>query len=380
VIDAAKCRHGAKARLLDQIFVAGSGGDAYEIADFSAIRVHEIFFVTDGRRLRLSAGMIGRSQVMQKLLERVRAAARIKGSVLVTGETGTGKELVARSIHEMSDRMDTKFVAIDCGAMPEELIESELFGHKRGAFTSALTDKPGLFEEASGGTLFLDEIGNTGRRFQAKLLRALQERQIRRIGDLTTRKVDIRVIAATNCDLTSMVRRGEFREDLFYRLNVFPIHVPPLRRRMEDLPLLVEHILHGRKTVSHDAMMKLQAYAFPGNVRELENIVESAMYVAAGSVIEQDDVVLPHTPFVPSDLGEIVVDNFWESVARPFADRLVTRAYVKEVVRRGLVETNGSYRKLITHFKMPESDYKRFMDFLRRHHCNVDYRQYRKKE
>src|SRR5215475_6199063 len=199
--------------------------------------------------------MIGNSEVMHILREKVKAAARISSSVLVTGESGTGKELVAISIHEHSDRRGGKFVAVDCGALPDELIESELFGHKRGAFTSAVTDKAGLFEEANGGTLFLDEIANTSRRFQAKLLRVLQDRQLRRLGDVTMRKLDLRVIAATNCDLMTMVRRGEFREDLYYRLNVFAIQVPPLRRRMEDVPLLVEHILRGRgKRMSDSAV------------------------------------------------------------------------------------------------------------------------------
>ena len=165
--------------------------------------------------------MIGKSEVMQQLGERIRAAARITGSVLVTGETGSGKELVARSIHQHSGRSTGRFVAVDCGAVPEDLIESELFGFKRGAFTSALADKAGLFEEANGGTLFLDEIANTSRRFQAKLLRALQERQIRRLGDTAFRQLDIRVIAATNRDLRALVARGDFREDLFYRLSVF---------------------------------------------------------------------------------------------------------------------------------------------------------------
>src|SRR5215471_12979527 len=215
--------------------------------------------------------MIGRTEAMLKLFERIRAAAQVAGAVLVMGETGTGKELVARSIHGLSERAKGKFVAVDCGALPEELAESELFGHRRGAFTSAMTDKPGLFEEANGGTLFLDEIGNTSKRFQVKLLRALQERQIRRLGDLTPRKVDIRVIAATNGDLVSMVRSGDFREDLYYRLNVFPIHVPPLRRRIDDVPLLVEYLARGRKAFSDCAIRKLQAYSFPGNVRELEN-------------------------------------------------------------------------------------------------------------
>src|ERR1044071_8786766 len=225
--------------------------------------------------------MIGKSDVMQILRERVRAAARVSSSVLVTGESGTGKELVARAIHEYSERRTKKFIAVDCGALPDDLIESELFGHKRGAFTTAVADKAGLFEEANGGTLFLDEIANTSRRFQAKLLRALQDRQVRRLGDVVMRKLDLRVIAATNCELMPMVRRGDFREDLYYRLNVFPIQVPPLRRRMEDVPLLVEHILRGRKkSVTEAAMKKLMTYSFPGNIRELENVIESAVCTA----------------------------------------------------------------------------------------------------
>src|SRR5262245_50489690 len=218
--------------------------------------------------------MIGQSEVMKQLAERVKAAARVSGAVLVTGETGSGKELVARAIHEYSGRSSGRFVAIDCGAVPEDLIESELFGFKRGAFTSALTDKSGLFEEANGGTLFLDEIANTSRKFQAKLLRALQERQIRRLGDTVLRKLDIRVIAATNRDLRTLVSRGDFREDLYYRLSVFAIQVPPLRNRLDDIPLLVEAMLKGRKQITRDALTKLQLYDFPGNVRELENIVE----------------------------------------------------------------------------------------------------------
>jgi two-component system response regulator AtoC len=323
--------------------------------------------------------MIGRTETMLKLFERIRAASRIAGAVLVIGETGTGKELVARSIHGLGERAKGKFVAVDCGALPEELIESELFGHRRGAFTSAVTDKAGLFEEANGGTLFLDEIGNTSKRFQVKLLRALQERQIRRLGDVVSRKVDIRVIAATNSDLASMVRRGEFREDLYYRLNVFPILVPPLRRRVEDIPLLVEHLARGRKAFSDDAIKKLQGYAFPGNVRELENIVESSVYGSSGEVVEAEDLTLPSDSRF-EERYDIRIDNFWESIARPFADRQITRSHVESVIREGLAATNGSYRRLMAHFKIPDSDYKRFMDFLRRHRCHVDYRQYRKNE
>jgi len=322
--------------------------------------------------------MIGNSEVMRQLGERVKAAARITGSVLVTGETGSGKELVARSVHLHSGRSLARFVAVDCGALPEDLIESELFGFKRGAFTSALADKSGLFEEANGGTLFLDEIANTSRRFQAKLLRALQERQIRRLGDTVFRQLDIRVIAATNRDLRNLVSRGDFREDLYYRLSVFAIQVPPLRNRLDDIPLLVDAMLGGRKRMSREALAKLQLYNYPGNVRELENIIESAVYTATDETIEEAHIVLPNG--APLGMNDILhVENFWDSVARPYADRLITRTHVENVVRRGLQQSHGSYRQLVRLFNLPDSDYKRFMDFLRRHRCNIDYRQYRQK-
>lgn len=317
---------------------------------------------------------------MYMLKEKVRVAARVSSSVLVTGESGTGKELVARAIHEWSDRRAGRFVAVDCGALPDDLIESELFGHKRGAFTTAVADKPGLFEEANGGTLFLDEIANTSRRFQAKLLRVLQDRQLRRLGDVVARKLDLRVIAATNRELMPMVRRGEFREDLYYRLNVFPITVPPLRRRMEDIPLLVEHILKGReKSMGESALAKLMTYNFPGNIRELENIVESAACTSPGSTIEADHITLPLEGEQNWPLEEMIDGDFWECVARPYAERLITKNQVEHLIRQGLERTGGSYKKMLPLFRIPESDYKRFMDFLRRHNCNIDFRGYRRK-
>jgi transcriptional regulator with PAS, ATPase and Fis domain len=316
---------------------------------------------------------------MQTLREKVKAAARVSGSVLVTGESGTGKELVARSIHEHSERRGGKFVAVDCGALPDDLIESELFGHRRGAFTTAVADKPGLFEEANGGTLFLDEIANTSRRFQAKLLRVLQDRQLRRLGDVMMRKLDLRVIAATNCELMTMVRRGEFREDLYYRLNVFPIQVPPLRRRLEDVPLIAEYMLRGRKILRPDAMAKLMQYRFPGNIRELENIVEASVCMAAGDFIEPDDIVLPHEPTHGWPAEEVIIGNFWDTIARPYSERMITKNQVENVIRQGLERTRGSYKKMLPLFRIPESDYKRFMDFLRRHNCNLDFRTFRKK-
>jgi transcriptional regulator with PAS, ATPase and Fis domain len=323
--------------------------------------------------------MIGRSEQMQLLREKVKTAARVSGAVLISGESGAGKELVARAIHDSSNRCRGKFVAVDCGALPDDLIESELFGHKRGAFTTALADKPGLFEEANGGTLFLDEIANTSRRFQAKLLRVLQDKQVRRLGDVAVRALDLRVISATNCELSAMVRKGEFREDLYYRLNVFPITVPPLRRRMEDIPVLAEHLLHSRKGISENAIAKLMGYAFPGNVRELENILEAAVCIASGTTIQAEDIVLPDEPSREQVAEDVITGNFWDSVARPFAERLITRTHMEHLVRQGLQRTRGSYRKMLPLFRLPDTDYKRFMDFLRRHHCIVDFREYRKK-
>ena len=323
--------------------------------------------------------MIGKSEQMQSLKEKVKAAARVFGAVLISGESGSGKELVARAIHEHSERCRDKFVAVDCGALPDDLIESELFGHRRGAFTTAVADKPGLFEEANGGTLFLDEVANTSRRFQAKLLRVLQDKQVRRLGDITMRKLDLRIISATNCELAAMVRRGEFREDLYYRLNVFPIHVPPLRRRVEDIPLLVDHLLHSRKRISDNAIAKLMGYSFPGNIRELENIVEAAVCMVSGSIIHADDILLPSEAPTSQPDEDIIIGNFWESVARPFAERLITRTQMERLVRQGLQRTRGSYRKMLPLFRIPDTDYKRFMDFLRRHHCIVDFREYRRK-
>jgi len=316
---------------------------------------------------------------MQLLREKVKTAAKVSGAVLISGESGAGKELVARAIHDLSSRCGGKFVAVDCGALPDDLIESELFGHKRGAFTTALADKPGLFEEANGGTLFLDEIANTSRRFQAKLLRVLQDKQVRRLGDVAVRTLDLRVISATNCELATMVRKGEFREDLYYRLNVFPIQVPPLRRRMEDLPIIVEHLLHGRKSISEKAIAKLKSYAFPGNIRELENILEAAVCIASGAMIDADDIVLSNEVSQGQLIEDAITGNFWDSIARPFAERLITRTHMEHLIRQGLQRTRGSYRKMLPLFQLPDTDYKRFMDFLRRHHCIVDFREYRKK-
>jgi two-component system response regulator PilR (NtrC family) len=239
--------------------------------------------------------VIGVSEVMASLFEMVRAIAPTSSTVLVTGESGTGKELVARAIHGLSGRAEGPFVSINCGALPDTLLESELFGHVKGAFTDARQGKKGLFEAASGGTLFLDEVGETSPPMQVKLLRALQERRVRPVGGTEEIDVDVRVIAATNAPLEALVEQKRFREDLFYRLQVIPIRTPPLRERREDVPLLAQHFLErfakemGKRVakISSDAMRQLQSYDWPGNVRELENVIERAV------AFETTEAVMP---------------------------------------------------------------------------------------
>ena len=243
--------------------------------------------------------IIGNSPEIRETFRVMRHAASSESNVLVTGESGTGKELVARAIHSNSVRALRKFVIVNCGAIPDGLIESELFGHVRGAFTSAIADKRGLVEEADKGTLFLDEIGELSPPLQVKLLRVLQEGEFARIGDVKPRTVNVRVIAATNKDLKKAIVEKNFREDLFYRLNVIPIEMPPLRRRKDDIPLLVNHFIDKHKSkapekniagIDKDAMQALLNYHFPGNVRELENSIEYAIAFTAGPVVQKDDL------------------------------------------------------------------------------------------
>jgi two-component system nitrogen regulation response regulator NtrX len=245
--------------------------------------------------------LIGHSPQTERLREEIRRAAPTNGRVLIFGENGTGKELVAHLIHQMSLRKEETFVEMNCAAIPEELIESELFGHVKGSFTGAVENKKGKFELADGGTLFLDEIGDMSLRTQAKVLRALQEQKFEPVGSASSVQVDVRVIAATNKDLQSEIRRGAFREDLYFRLAVVPIHVPPLRDRREDVPLLAEHFLlqlaqeYGRrpKRLSAGALAALQAYQWPGNVRELKNTIERLIIMVSDDVLEVSDLPLP---------------------------------------------------------------------------------------
>jgi len=232
-------------------------------------------------------GILGHSRPMQKLFQVLETVVRSSSTILITGETGTGKEVVARAIHHNSARRAHRFVALNCSAIPETLLEAELFGHVRGAFTGAVGARQGRFEQAHRGTLFLDEVGTMSNGLQMKLLRALQEREFERVGDSQTIKVDVRVIAATNSDLAKMVAEGTFREDLYYRLHVIPIQLPPLRDRRDDIPVLVKHFLEkfapgSQMQVVQAAMRALMAYHWPGNVRQLENAVERAVALSAG--------------------------------------------------------------------------------------------------
>jgi two-component system nitrogen regulation response regulator NtrX len=242
--------------------------------------------------------MVGESFAMRQLRDQVEMAAPTNGRVLIYGENGTGKELVARTVHQSSRRRNGPFVEVNCAAIPEELIESELFGHQKGAFTGAVIDKPGRFEQANGGTIFLDEIADMSLKTQAKVLRVLQEQVMERVGGTQRIKVDVRVLAATNKDLPAEIRAGRFREDLFFRLNVIPIFVPPLRDRQDDIPLLAEHFMvlmaaeNGRrpKRLAPEAVGRLQQYGWPGNVRELRNVIERLMIMVPGDTITAQDL------------------------------------------------------------------------------------------
>lgn len=267
------------------------------------------------------AEMVVGSPAMERALEIVRKVARHDSPVLVTGASGTGKELVARILHRESARADETFVPVNCGGIPEQLLESEFFGFVKGAFTGADRDKEGLFEAADGGTLFLDEVGELPMQLQVKLLRALQEGEVRRVGDTETRKVNVRIISATNLDLEEAVENGTFRKDLYYRLAVVPIHLPQLRNRKEEIPRLVQHLLERQRerlgldvsSVDPEAMAVLLEYSWPGNIRELENVIERALVLTEGDTITLEDLPeivrrpAPEGPGVAIDGGDLSV-------------------------------------------------------------------------
>ncbi len=296
-------------------------------------------------------GIVGRSQSMRRLFQMLETVAGATSTILITGETGTGKELVARAIHHNSPRCRHRFVALNCGAIPETLLEAELFGHVRGAFTGAVATRQGRLEQAHRGTLFLDEVGTMSASLQAKLLRALQEREFERLGDSQPVRVDVRVIAATNSNLEQMVEDGTFRKDLFYRLNVIPIHLPPLSERRDDIPLLVKSFIlklsQQHESARHDvvfsqeAMRRLMAHDWPGNIRQLENVVERAMTMTPGrSQIDVGDL--------PADLQTDGDSSSNVDVDLP-EDGMDLQRYVQEIerhlIRSSLERTGGNKRR-----------------------------------
>lgn len=292
-------------------------------------------------------GIVGRSRTMRDLFQLLETVAPTASTILVTGETGTGKEVVARAIHHNSPRRAQRFVAINCSAIPETLLEAELFGHVRGAFTGAIGSRQGRIEQAHRGTLFLDEVGTMSVPIQTKLLRVLQEREFERVGDSNTMKVDVRVIAATNADLHRMVADGTFREDLFYRLNVIPVRLPPLRQRREDIPPLVHHFLQkfcaeGNRpvmTISQAATRALMGYVWPGNIRQLENAIERAVALSGGRA--QVDVL-----DLPPEIQQ-AADEPPTVAGLPFPEEgldfdVFIAGIEREMIRRSLERTNGN--------------------------------------
>jgi two-component system, NtrC family, response regulator AtoC len=327
--------------------------------------LHELSVALEKRRLRSEnaylraqlhdrfslEGMIGRTPPMNRLMELIATVAPSSSTVLITGETGTGKELAARAIHDASPRRSHRFVAINCSAIPESLLEAELFGHVRGAFTGAVANRQGRIEQAHRGTLFLDEVGTMSPGLQSRLLRVLQAREFERVGDSQTIRVDVRVIAATNSDLKKLIESGVFREDLFYRLNVIPVHVPALRDRRADVPLLAQHFLdrlanaasppRPRVTLAQDAQQALMAFCWPGNVRQLENVIERAFALSPGrsqlSVADLPDEVRAAEPLPPPD-DLPIPDEGLEF------DRLVS-SFEHTLIRRALERTGGNKRR-----------------------------------
>ncbi len=272
--------------------------------------------------------IIGEDRAFKDVTLAIQKAAPTDATVLITGESGTGKELFARALHQLSPRKEAPFVAVNCAAIPETLLETELFGHEKGAFTGAVARKPGKFELAHGGTILLDEIAEMGPPLQAKLLRVLQERTFERIGGTTPIRVDVRIIAATNRDLDHQVAVREFREDLFFRLSVFPIHIPPLRQRKKDIPLLAEHFLdvfsrelkRGKMRITGPAIQKLQEYSWPGNIRELQNCIERAVILCDGQTIEGKDVLTVAQPHAGSIADYLNLEGSLPDVRKRAAD------------------------------------------------------------
>jgi two-component system response regulator HydG len=352
--------------------------------------------------------LLGDSAVIDALREEIDYAARCDAKVMITGESGAGKEIVASMIHAGSKRRQRPLVTVNCAALTETLLETELFGHVRGSFTGAYRDHAGVFERANGGTVFMDEIGETTPRMQGLLLRFLETGEIQRVGsdDRAQARVDVRVIAATNRVLLDNVAAKTFREDLYYRLNVIHLRVPSLRDRRQDVPIFIRHFLDvfskqynvERPELSAGALALLTDYGWPGNVRELKNVVERLIVRNRTGVLHPEDlpseIARPEAPVtvraassngspagsVPDVLFDAMVighESFWSVVYAPFMSRDLTRDHLREIVRKGLERTSGNYKLVCELFNMPPQDYKRLLSFLRKYHCHMPFQQFR---
>ena len=346
--------------------------------------------------------LIGNSPLMDDIRQEVQYASRCDAKVLITGESGVGKEVVAALIHAGSGRSGQPLVTVNCAALTDSLLETELFGHVRGSFTDAVRDRTGLLEQAHRGTIFMDEVGETSPRMQGVLLRFLETGEIQRVGsERTDARVNVRVVAATNRNLVEAVAAKAFRDDLYYRLNVIQIHIPPLRERQEDVPKLLDHFLRmfsaqykiAVPAIADDALAALVRYRWPGNIRELKNVAERLVVRGDESRIELRDLpvtVLQPQPVrgrviaAPPSIADILYDrmvkgreSFWSAVYPTFMERDMTRDDLRALVRKGLEETGGSYRILTERFNMPPGDYKRFLNILRKHQCHVAFQEFR---
>lgn len=345
--------------------------------------------------------LVGKSQAIQEIELEIESAARTDAKVLLTGESGVGKEVVAHMIHHASRRRSAPFVPINCAGVPDTLLESELFGHVRGSFTDAHRDKKGWLDQANGGTIFMDEVGEMSVRMQAVLLRFLETGEIQRVGSERSGTIaNVRVISATNRSLITQVADKNFRDDLYYRLNVIHIAIPPLRERREDIKPLLDHFvrlacLTHRLSMPHvldETVTRLESYAWPGNVRELKNVVERLVIRARDGVIPPSDlpkeILFDATRHVqakptvsPADrlFTRMALDGecFWSVVYEPFMARDITRDDLRAVVSRGLEQTRGSYKLLLQLFNVPAGDYKKLLAFLRKHQCHLPFQKFR---
>jgi DNA-binding NtrC family response regulator/tetratricopeptide (TPR) repeat protein len=353
---------------------------------------------TTGLTLDKNRQIVGAHPRMTELFDEIRTVAKVDATVLIYGESGTGKELVAKAIHLHSTRSGRPFVPVNCSAFPPDLVESELFGHAQGAFTGADRARQGLFEATAGGTILLDEISTMPLGLQPRLLRVLEQRKIRRVGETREQPIDIRVVAAANQPLEDLVERKLFRPDLYHRLNVYQIRIPPLRERISDLELLVQYFLTElnknsarKKAIMPEALATLSSYPFPGNVRELRNLIESAYVLSKGRLISAHDIEkrlssqsLTMTIEERSSLDRLFEDlvagraDFWSDVRDPFLSRELCKREVRYLIVQGLTATGGHYRRLVTYFNLSQEDYRRFLSFLSHHDCKVDFRPFRR--